>query len=97
MIAFRVNLYVAMEELTVMRMVPKRSCLIWNFELIQKGIFRHDWALVDTVRTVRPGTPLLEQAMPMLVDHRCDLIRTIIGLKSLLTTLVVVSIDVSFS
>ena len=52
-----------------MRMVPKRSCLIWNLELIQKGIFGSDRALADTVRTVRPVTPLLEQAMPMLIDQ----------------------------
>jgi hypothetical protein len=56
-------------ELTVMRMVPKGSCLIWNVELIQKGIFRSDRALVDTNRTVRPVTPTLEQTMPMLMDQ----------------------------
>ena len=57
-----------------MRMVPKRSCLIWNRELIQKGILRSDRTLVDTDGTVRPVTLLLEQAMPMLIDRGSDLI-----------------------
>ena len=57
-----------------MRMVPKRSSLIQILELIQKGIFRSNRTLVDTNRTVRPVTSILEQAMPMLVDQRRDLI-----------------------
>ena len=57
-------------RLTEMRMVPKRSCLIWGGKLIQKRFIRSDRALGDTNRTVRPTTSVLEQAMPMLIDQR---------------------------
>ena len=82
-----------------MRMVPKRSCLIWNLKLIQKGISRSDGALVDTNRAVRPVTPLLEEAMPMLIDQGCDLMLkyNMNSLRSRLTMLVVDTIDMSVS
>lgn len=69
----RVELQVVAMGLTVMRMVPKCSRLIWDIELIQKGISRSDRTLGDTNRTVCPVAPFLKNAMPMLMDQSHDL------------------------
>ena len=51
----------------MMRMVPKRSCLIWDGELIQERISGNNWALRNSNRTICKVSPFLEYSMPMLV------------------------------
>ena len=55
-------------------MVSKRSCLIWDIELIHNGFFRSDRALSDTIRTVIPATSFPKNTI--LFDQSHELILT---------------------
>ena len=45
---------------TMMRMVPKRSRLVWDAELVQERVARNDRALIDSDWTVCVVSPFLE-------------------------------------
>lgn len=48
-----------------MAVIPERSCLIRNIEVIQERVPCNDWALSDEGRPVGPSSSLLEEAVPV--------------------------------
>jgi hypothetical protein len=55
-----------LDRLTIVRMIPEGSCLIWDMEVIQERIVWCNWTLSDSDRTICPTRTSLEKTMPML-------------------------------
>ena len=75
-----------------MRVVPKRTRLIPNIELIQERFAWNYWTLADSYRAIGPLGSLLKNAVPMLYSAFKSLARGTV--KKERTMLVVVNNEV---
>ena len=64
-----------------MRMIPERPRLIGNGEIVRERMARHDWALTNERRAVRPNRAPLEHTVPVLQRFVSPSIENLRGLN----------------